>query len=468
MATSLKFLGASQNVTGSCYLLQVEDQRILVDCGLFQERKLQERNWEPFPVDPTTIDAVLLTHAHLDHVGRLPLLVKQGFRGPIYGTAATLDIAKIVLEDCAHIQEEDAAKKAKRHRREGRQGPHPEVPLYTQDEARSTFPGMFPVEYEQEIQVGRQVKASFHDAGHILGSAMIRVVIGSGSGTRSILFSGDVGRWGKPIIRDPTQFSQADYVLVESTYGDRLHEPEGSIENDLEKVVNETHRRGGNLVIPSFAIERTHELLYHLNSLLMKKRIPPLLVFVDSPMAVGVTEVFKRHSGLFDEEMKSRLQSGQSPFDFPSLHLVRAVEGSKAINMIQGSAIIIAGAGMCNGGRIKHHLLNNLARDQSTILFVGYQAQGTLGRQILDGNSSVRIFGQDVRVRARIAQIHGFSAHADRDELLRWLSSIQVAPRRVFVTHGEGDASLAFVDHLVNRTGWSVSTPEYLEEIRLE
>jgi metallo-beta-lactamase family protein len=468
LSLRLKFYGATGNVTGSRYLLEANGRRVLVDCGLYQERHLLERNWDPFPVPPETLDAVLLTHAHLDHSGFLPKLVREGFQGRIWCTAATAEIARIVLLDSAHLQEEDARFKKMRHQREGRRGPHPEVPLYTQADAEAALPLFSPVKYAQPVEVAEGIEASFFDAGHILGSSMVQVKVGSGATARTILFSGDVGRWGLPILRDPTIIEAADYVLVESTYGDRLHDNLADNEAALARVINETRAAAGNVIIPSFAIERSQEVLYNLNNLLRSDRIPHLMIFIDSPMAAGVNGVFQRHPELYDEPMSTLVAQGQSPFDLPGLKTTRETQESKAINHIKGTVIIIAGSGMCTGGRVKHHLENNISRKESTILFVGYQAVGTLGRQIVDGAKEIRLFGQKRRVRARIEQLHGFSGHADRDELLRWLSGLKKPPRRLFVTHGEAESSQHFAATVREKMGWTVSVPGYMEEAVLE
>ena len=468
MDIKLSFLGAAQNVTGSRYLVEANGHRLLVDCGLYQERDLRGRNWDPFPVPPDSIDAVLLTHAHLDHCGLLPKLVKEGFAGKIHCTEATAEIAQIVLLDSAHLQEEDAEYKRRRHEREGRRGPYPEIPLYTTEDAEATIPHLQPIKYEVPVQVGEGAEAVFHDAGHILGSSMIKLTLGQNGQKRSILFSGDLGRWDKPILQDPTLIDEADYVLVESTYGDRLHEEDDKINGELSEVINSTRKADGNIVIPSFAVERAQEVLYHLNELLIANRIPHLPVFIDSPMAISVTEVFEHHPELFDEEMMRLILQRKSPFDFPGLRMARSVNDSKAINDVKGTAIIIAGSGMCTGGRIKYHLVQNISRPESTILFVGYQAFGTLGRHIVDGAKEVRILGQMHRVRARVAQIHGFSAHADRDDLLRWLSGLRESPGHVFVTHGEPEAAARFADFIKEKKGWHVSVPSYRDSVSLE
>jgi len=468
MQTKLTFLGGAGNVTGSRYLIEANNLRVLVDCGMHQERDLRGRDWAPFPVPPETINAVLLTHAHLDHCGFLPKLVRDGFRGPIYCTPATTEIARIVLLDSAKLQEEDAEFKKKRHEREGREGPYPEIPLYTIADAEAVSPLFSPVPYEQVVKLDGGFTATFHDAGHVLGSAMIRVGVRLGRGQRSIIFSGDIGGWDKPILNDPTFFKAADYILVESTYGDRLSEPIEASVDKFAEAINETAKAGGNIVIPSFALERSQVLLYYLNKLLLENQIPHLAVFVDSPMAVGITEVFQHHPELFDEEMRKLIRQKKSPFHFAGLNLVTTVDESKAINHIQGTVIIIAGSGLCTGGRIKHHLVTNISRRERTIVFVGYQAIGTLGRLILDGAKSVRILGQQHKVRAKVIQLGGFSAHADRDELLQWLSGFKKTPRCVFVTHGEPETLPYFAGLVRDRFGGKVLVPGYLSEVVLD
>jgi metallo-beta-lactamase family protein len=465
---TLRFLGAARNVTGSCYLLETDGVRLLVDCGLFQERKFQGRNWNPFPVPPSSIHTVLLTHAHLDHCGLIPKLMKEGFRGKVWCTAATAEVARYVLLDSARLQEEDAEFKRARHEREGRSGPHPPAALYTEEEAQRALSLFTPLPYGRSTEVAPGLAAVFQEAGHILGSASVRVEYGRDGARRSILFSGDVGRWDRPIIRDPAVVEPADYIVMESTYGGSRHEDPQGIERSLAEAVTSTARAGGNLLIPSFALERTQEVLYYLNRLLAAKRIPHVLVFVDSPMAVDVTEVFLRHADLFDEEMRRLMMTGASPFAFPGLTMVRSVEQSKSLNHLRGTAVIVAGSGMCTGGRIKHHLAANLDRRESMVLFVGYQAEGTLGREILRGAKVVRLQGRSRRVRARISRITGFSAHADQEELARWLSPLRNPPRRLFLTHGEPEAAEALAAFLRARRGWQATIPSYGEVSTLE
>ena len=468
MDIDLSFMGAARGVTGSRYLVEANNIKLLVDCGLYQEREFLDRNWEPFRCSPKELAAVLLTHAHLDHSGLLPKLVDEGFRGKVICTPATADIAKIILLDAAHLQEEDASYKKKRHIREGRKGSYPEIPLYTVADAEASLRLFAPVEYNQPVTIGNGIEATFHDAGHVLGSSMIKLVISQRGEKRSIVFSGDIGRWNRPILQDPSVFNRTDYVVMESTYGDRKHEGTEEIGDELAEIVKAAFAAGGNIIVPSFALQRTQEILYYLNTLLRENRIPDLTVYLDSPMAIKITEVYKRHAELFDSEMKDLIRRHQSPFDFPGLKMVETVEESKALNAITGTVMIIAGSGMCTGGRIKHHLVNNISRPECTVLFVGYQAEGTLGRQILDGARSVRIHGQQYPVRARIVQIQGFSAHADRDELLKWLSNLSANPRHVFITHGEFKAAEQFSDFLREKTGYDTSVPIYGTKVRLE
>ncbi len=468
MQIKLKFLGAAQNVTGSRHLLQANSVGLLVDCGFYQERQLRERNWDPFPIAPDSIDAVLLTHAHLDHCGLLPKLVREGFDGKIYCTVATAEIAKIILLDSAKIQEEDAEYKRKRHKKRGRKGPYPEVPLYTTEDAEACFPLFSPVKYRQSVDIGDGVEATFYDAGHVLGSSMIRAKVRQDGQERIILFSGDIGRPDRPIVCDPTIFDKADYVLVESTYGDRVHQDVVQIKKLIGEVINSTIKAGGNIIVPSFALERSQEVLYYINQLMLDKVIPQLKIFLDSPMASRITKVFRHHPELFDEEMTKFVNNRESPFNLPGLEMAGNAKESKAINDIKGTVMVIAGSGMCTGGRVKYHLVNNISRPESTIMFVGYQAGGTLGRQIVDGVKEVRILGQKYQVKARVVRIHGFSAHADRDELLEWLRELQAPPRAVFVVHGEPQSAKAFGDYVRNKTGWEVTVPAYQDEIVLD
>jgi metallo-beta-lactamase family protein len=468
MKIRIRFLGASGNVTGSRCLVEAGGRRVLVDCGIHQERQYRNRDFEPFPVPPDSIDAVLLTHAHLDHCGYLPKLVREGFSGPVFCTPASADIGRIVMLDSGHLQEEDARYKRKRHSKAHKTARFGYDPLYTVADAKEVAPLMRPARLDEAVEVVPGMLATFHNAGHILGSSFVRLVITQGGQTRSILFSGDVGRPDRPILRDPSQFDQADYVVLESTYGDRVHDEPMDIPDAFAEVVLDTLDRGGNLLIPSFAIERAQEVLYHLFALRQAKRIPPLMTFLDSPMAQKVTDVFEQHPELYDEEMVELMQSVDNPFRHPQLVFTRSSDQSKAINRVRGTVIIIAGSGMCTGGRIKHHLARHISREESTVLFVGYQAEGTLGREILDGVETVRILGSEHIVRARIARVRGFSAHADRDELLAWVTSLRTPPRRLFVNHGDPEAATGFQTFLREQTGWEVEAPDYKNEYVLD
>jgi metallo-beta-lactamase family protein len=395
--------------------------------------------------------------------------VRDGYKGKIYCTQATAELAEIILLDAAQLQVEDALFKKERHKKEGRQGPHPEIPLYTVEDAQAVEPHFSAVEYLSCIRINSNLEGCYYEAGHVLGAAVISVNIHKDGMNHRVIFSGDIGEPHRPIIEDPAMFNEAEYIVIEATYGDRTHEEHKSIDiqKQLRDCINRTVSAGGNIIIPSFALERSQELLYHLNELFLRKEIPPLIVFLDSPMATRITEVFKRHAELFDKEMMRRLRQGNSFFNYENLRIVQSVEESKAINSIKGSSIIVAGSGMVTGGRVKHHIVNNIRRPENTILFIGYQAEATPGRILLDGAKKIRLLGQMHPVRAHIEKIDGFSAHADRDGLLAWLSDIRVPPRCVFVTHGEEKAAASFAKVLNERTGWTIKVPQYKETVKL-
>lgn len=467
MKNSLTFLGAAQNVTGARFLLQAGPDRFLVDCGMVQERALQARNWEPLAVPPSSLNAVFLTHAHLDHCGLLPRLAAGGFKGQVHCTPATAELAMIVLEDAARLQAEDAEHKRWRHEKEGRVPARPVQPLYGLAEVAALRSRFQTAEYNDLIPLSDHAEAVLREAGHVLGSSMVEIRCGFGGERRSVIFTGDIGRSHRPILRGAESPAVIDTIVMESTYGDREHPRQEGIEDRLAAVVNDALERGGNVVVPIFAIERAQEMLYYLDRLRRSGRIPAIPVFLDSPMAVKVTQVFRRHSELYDAEMAALFRRGESPFDMPGLKLVRTRDSSKALNQIRGTAVIMAGAGMCTGGRIKYHLAHNLGRPASTILFVGYQAAGTLGRQLLDGAPEVRLFGEMRAVRAKVERIGGFSGHADREELLAWLGHLSEPPRQILVVHGEADAAQAFAAFLREKTGWNVAVPAYGETVEL-
>jgi metallo-beta-lactamase family protein len=459
----IAFHGADRGVTGSCHLVECGGARLLVDCGLYQGgREIEEENAEPFGFDPKEVDLLLLTHGHLDHCGRIPLLVKRGFRGAVVSTAATRELARLVMLDSAHIQEEEVARRH-RHTKRKRRG-DPDEPLYTTLDALDACDRFErEVEYGKAIDLAPGVRATFLDAGHILGSANVLLELEEGEHRRRVLFSGDLGSPGRPILRDPTPPPRVDVAVMETTYGDRLHRPLGPSVEELYQAIRDTFERGGNVIIPTFALERAQELLYHLREGVNAGRLPrDTPVFLDSPMAIEATEIFARHPECYDAEAHELFRGGRDPFHVPGLRLTRQAFESMAINRITGGAIIMAGSGMCTGGRVRHHLRHHLGRPQSSVVFVGYAARGTLARHIIDGAGTVSIFGETIPVRARIHTINGFSAHADQAELLRWHE--QAAPDTTYLVHGDPDAMEAFAGHL--KTG-RVEMPELHQEFEL-
>jgi metallo-beta-lactamase family protein len=462
--TQIKFLGAAGTVSGSKYLIDTGETRFLVDYGMFQGRKkLRLLNWQPPPVSPPTVDHVLLTHAHIDHCGMLPALVREGFKGKIWTTPVTDELCKISLLDAAHLQEEDARFANKmsftKHK--------PALPLFTMEDAERVMPHFRPIEYNQTAQISDDTQVRFLDAGHILGSSIIEAEIKNHGKPMRLVFSGDLGRYDALILQDPTPVTQADYLLIESTYGDRVHPPEAPVK-ELSSIINETAKRGGMLVIPSFAVGRTQTLLYLIRDMKVRKVIPDLPVFVDSPMAEHVTTVFCRHIEIFDEEAKAVFQkTGKCPIACSNLQFVHTREDSQAINNMRFPAIIISASGMATGGRILHHLKYCLPDSRNTILFVGYQSVGTRGQLLRDGARTIKIHGEMVPVRAQIRNLEAFSGHADSTEIMRWLSSFQKPPIMTFVVHGEPESSKALADEIHRSLGWKTHIPEYLESHNL-
>lgn len=457
----LHFLGANRQVTGSRYLLEAAGKRIVIDCGMFQERKFIHRNYEPPPFDLKSIDYLLLTHAHLDHCGLIPKMVRLGFNSPIITLDPSADLAEIIMLDSAKIQEEDAAYKRKRHAKEGKTARHGYEPLYTGEDAQKAVTLFEPVGYAEPVHLGENITAVFHEAGHILGSAFIEITVKENGTTKTLIMSGDVGQWDKPLINDPQLFERADYVVMESTYGDRLHKEAGPIEDQLEKIIKDTVERGGNVIIPTFAVERAQELVYYFGKLADADRIPGIGVYLDSPMATKVTKVFHRWCRYLEQEAKCKPGKGAEALEFDGFKLVSDTEDSISLNSMRGSKVIMSSSGMCTGGRIKHHLKHNISRADSTIVFVGYQAVGTLGRIIADNTPEVRILGRNYVVNAKIETIHGLSAHGDRDDLLRWLSACKQPPKQLFLTHGEEQGANALAGVIGKKLGWNVSVPEY-------
>jgi len=460
---TIRFLGAARAVTGSCYLLTLPKGNILVDCGIVQGASdSRDRNREPFAFDPKGIDLLFLTHAHLDHSGLIPRLVKEGFRGRIITTTATADLIGPMLLDSAKIQENDAERMS---RRSLRKGGEPVEPLYTTEDVEQVLPLIDRAKYGQVVDTGRGIRYCFFDAGHILGSGSLALWLAGPDREKKIIFSGDIGKKGTPIIQDPTLATEADYVVMESTYGDRLHKNSADTARELAEAITTTFAKGGNVLIPAFAIGRTQDVLYLLNRLVREGTLPKLTVTIDSPLAEKATRIYLSHPELYDEEAV-RLMRGGTIGDAITVRFTQSVEESMAINKIRSRATIIAGSGMCEGGRIGHHLKYNLWRPESSVIFVGFQAQGTLGRRIVDGAKSVSIWGEEIAVRARIWTIGGFSAHGDQKELLAWLSAFRSRPT-VFVTHGEESAALTFADLVRERYGFLAHVPELGREFEL-
>jgi len=445
----LSFHGADRTVTGSCHLLECGGRRILVDCGLYQGgRELDEENAEDFGFDPASIDCVLLTHAHLDHCGRLPLLAKRGFRGEIVATMATFELARLVLLDSAHLQEEEARHRS-HHPASTRSAVPDSTPLYSTLDALDCI-GLFgrSATYGQPIAILPDILATFFDAGHILGSASILLDVQDGERRRSLLFSGDIGNAGRPLLRAPQTPLAAEIVVMETTYGDRLHRPFDASVEELYEAINATLHRGGNILIPTFALERTQDMLFCLHKGIEQSRLPPsLTVFLDSPMAISATEIFKRHPEAYRESAAVHFDSGGDPFGMPGLRFARERAESMAIDRITGGAVIMAGSGMCTGGRIRYHLRNNLSRSEASVVCMGFAAGKTLARRIIDGARTVRILGEDIAVRAHVHTINGFSAHADQAELLQWHDAIQ-GKQATFLVHGEESVMKLFAAKL--------------------
>ena len=460
-------LGAAGTVTGSCYLIEAEGVRLIVDCGMFQgSRQLEDRNYLNFPFDPSTITHLVLTHAHIDHSGLIPKLVKDGFSGRILCTSATADLCGIMLLDSAHIQEMEAEWRNRKKKRAGRT--RLIQPLYSKEDAEKASEYFQAEQYGNDIILSPGVKARFSDAGHILGSAIVELWIKENDRETKVVFSGDLGSTGQPIIKDPTYIREADVVFVESTYGNRLHKSKESTYKELKDVIQAAHSDGGNVVIPAFAIERTQEVLYVLNELYTAEQIPQMDVYVDSPLAISATEIFLKHPECFDAETMERLRSGNHPIDFPGMRFTRTAQESMRLNEVEEGAIIIAASGMGHAGRIKHHLRHNLWRPQAHIVFVGYQAQGTTGRRIVDGAERVKIFGEEVTVAAKVHTIGGFSAHADRDSLVRWLDFFDPKPAVTIIVHGEPGSSKAFANHIGEELGLVSLIPQLGEQIDID
>lgn len=465
---NVQFLGAAQTVTGSCFMIEACGKRFCVDCGMHQGNKaIEARNSNAEAYRAPNIDFVLLTHAHIDHSGLLPFLVKHGFKGNIYCTPATGELIAIMLEDSAHIQEMEAQFEAKKYARRGLK--NPPAALYTIEDAQNTAKCVHTVELHTAFEVAPGIRVTFYEAGHILGSGSIRLEVVEDGKTTSVIFSGDIGRPQALIIRDPETPPAADYVFMESTYGDRDHKDATRSTEELAEAIAYSYSHGEKVIIPAFAVERTQEMLYCLHELNRKKLLPAdMAIFVDSPLAIRATEVFRKHKELLDDDALALLNQGEDPFELPNLHYTLSRAESEAVNAYEKPAIIISASGMCNAGRIKHHLKHNIWRPGASIVFVGYQAVGTPGRMLVDGGKKITLFGEDMQVRAKIYCINGFSAHAGQSQLLDWLAPIAPSKPRVVLVHGEPKSQEALASLIKSRFSLDVDVPNYLEEITLE
>ncbi len=462
MDVRVKFLGGAQSVTGSKYVLDIDDFRLMVDCGLFQGLKeLRLRNWAPFEIEPASVDAIILTHAHIDHTGYLPRLVKEGFSGPVYCTEATRDLLDIMLMDSAKLQEEEAefARKKGYSRHENPQ------PLYNQKDVLKSLELLQPIRFKSTINISRNISLEFYQAGHILGAAIARLKLKGEQQTKEVVFSGDLGRYDNPMHEDPAAIKTADILFIESTYGNRSNLANNP-EAELARCINDSMARKGVLMIPAFSVGRTQLILYYLASLFEQKSIPDIPVYLDSPMALSVTGLYKKHNECHKLD-EFQLQDAPTLFDHPNFHYIREQDRSMALNMIPKDAIIISASGMCTGGRILHHLYHRLRKPQDTLLFVGYQGKGTRGGRILNGESEIKMFGELVPVNCHVESIDGLSAHADREELLRWAGQLISPPKMTFIVHGEKDASENFAQLLHTQFGYNTMVPNYMESYEL-
>jgi metallo-beta-lactamase family protein len=459
----IQFLGAAETVTGSCYLLQAASKNILIDCGMFQGgRGLEQLNRFNFKFDVGALDYVLLTHAHIDHSGLLPKLVRHGFTGPIICTHATQDLCEIMLPDSAHIQEEDMVW---RNRKRLRAGQSSLEPLYTIAEAIAALRQFKAIDYDVEFPIDEQITMCFRDAGHILGSSMIEIWVTEEGQQRKIVFSGDIGNKNQRIVRDPTVIGEADYVVIESTYAGHTHKSREDTVRELHEIIQASLQSRGNIIIPSFAVDRTQELIYEFGEMQRHGTFPDIPVFIDSPLAISATDIYRRHRECYDEETWNIINHGDNPLALPQLRIARAVEESKKINQVE-QAIIISASGMCEAGRIRHHLKHNLWRPEAHVIIVGYQVEGTLGRAIVEGAKKVKIFGETIAVKAQVHTLGGFSAHADGNGLIDWLRHIQNV-KQVLVVHGEAKRAHFFAQQVEEKTGYPAHVAQWLEKVGL-
>lgn len=463
----LKFLGAAKTVTGSCFVVDAGKVCFAVDCGLFQGSKdIKELNYKEFIVEPEDIDFLLLTHAHIDHIGLVPKLVKHGFRGPIYCSHVTEELAGVLLPDSAHIQESEVERKNRKLKRAGKLLL---TPIYTIEDAENSLTQFRTLNTDEIIEITPGVEVRLRDAGHILGSNIVEVWVEENDEKVKLVFSGDLGNSNQPIVREPAIIESADYVIMESTYGNRYHKEVTRRIEQLKEVIDKTMKKGGNLIIPSFAVERTQDLLFDLGELYESGDLDPSIdVYIDSPLAIAATEIFKKNIEYYDDASRQLLAQGRHPLHLPSLNFSRSQEESMYLNTVKSNTIIISASGMCDAGRIKHHLKHNLWRPECTVLFVGYQATGTLGRRIVDGEKLVRIHGEQVAVKADIASIEAYSAHADRAGLTSWLKNFVLLPKGIFLVHGEEESQISLAELIRSEINVPVFIPEWLEEFELK
>lgn len=463
----IKFLGAARTVTGSMHVLECGGHHFALDCGLFQgSKEIKERNYQDFKIDPKTLDFLVLSHAHIDHAGLIPKLCKLGFSGPIYCSYATAELARIMLPDSAYIQEAEVERKNRKLKRAGKMLLEP---IYTIDDAMNCLSQFRPLSYDELLKPAAGIEMRLRDAGHILGSSIVELWLEEDGKKVKIVYSGDLGQDDQPFIKDPTLIENADYLIMESTYGNRLHENSLNRLEELNAIIDETMKKGGNLIIPAFAVERTQDLLYDLNELYVRGDLDKNIdVYIDSPLAISATEIFKQNLHLFDDETMDFVNNGFHPLELPSLKYSQSQEESMQLNMIKSRTIIISASGMCEAGRIKHHLKHNLWRPESTVLFVGYQAQGTLGRKILDGEKTVIIHGEQVSVKADIRRIESYSSHADQLGLVSWLKRYDDTLRKVFLVHGEENAQQTLADLLNKENNIKTDIPQWLDEYQLD
>jgi len=467
----IKFTGAAGTVTGSCHYIEIEDKKILLDCGLFQGKKeVEELNYEDFQFDPAEIDYLFLSHSHIDHSGRIPLLVKKGFKGKIYATKPASDLCTMMLMDSAHIHEVEAEWKTRKALRKGEEEV---LPLYNTKDAEESLKYFNPILYNQKVKIDENITLRFKDAGHILGSAIIELWIRENGQEEKLVFTGDLGMKNKPILRNPEIVEDCDYLIIESTYGNRLHEEVEKRTDKLIDILIKTVKNQGTVVIPSFAVGRTQDIIYELNKYYdgkdneSKKILKDIPVYIDSPLATKATGIFNKNPQAFDKEARGYIMKGDNPLFFDKLHFTQSVDESKALNVSTEPKIIISASGMCEAGRIKHHLKHNLWRNNAAVVFVGYQADGTLGQRIKEGEKEVKIFGEEIKIKANIYSIEGFSGHGDRDDLLAWLKEIKTTPKKTFIVHGEDDARKDFAEAIKAEIGIDTIIPKKDEEFKV-